>query len=223
MVIGMGNPLRGDDGIGWRLAARIRAQAGLTVLRRQQLTPELVTELAVVDRVLFLDALVDWGDGSAFLESGETSARGMASAKRLSQGLAQAQTPRLGPAALPLQIRALAALGQQPSQAAWAGAGGWAGGSHGLSPEALLAACQLLGGPAAQAGQLLLPALSFGHGASLSPGLEALLPEAQRLIQAWIDDAPGRLPLAEPLANREPAAAGWLPAAGAARGAWGHA
>jgi len=59
LVIGIGNPLRSDDGIGWRLAALLPAQPGLAVCCRQQLTPELAAELAVVQRVLFLDAWLE--------------------------------------------------------------------------------------------------------------------------------------------------------------------
>ncbi len=62
LVIGIGNPLRGDDGVGWRLAepleARRRAAVRPTLAVRmvQQLTPELVAELAGAGRVLFVDA-----------------------------------------------------------------------------------------------------------------------------------------------------------------------
>ena len=59
LVIGIGNPLRGDDGIGWRLAAQLPAGSGLGVRCRQQLTPELAEELAAVERVLFLDAWLE--------------------------------------------------------------------------------------------------------------------------------------------------------------------
>ncbi len=50
LVIGIGNPLRSDDGVGWRLAEEV---GGLAV---HQLTPELAAELSRVDRVLFVDA-----------------------------------------------------------------------------------------------------------------------------------------------------------------------
>jgi hydrogenase maturation protease len=59
LVIGIGNPLRGDDGVGWRLLAELEAEApvsGRTLLRVQQLTPELAAELAAAERVLFVDA-----------------------------------------------------------------------------------------------------------------------------------------------------------------------
>jgi hypothetical protein len=49
LVIGLGNPWRGDDGVGWRLAA---AAGGCCV---RQLTPELAERLVGPSRVLFID------------------------------------------------------------------------------------------------------------------------------------------------------------------------
>lgn len=48
--IGIGNPLRGDDGVGALLAAQV---GGRSV---RQLTPELAEELAGLEEVLFIDA-----------------------------------------------------------------------------------------------------------------------------------------------------------------------
>jgi len=62
LVIGIGNPLRGDDGVGALLAEQAAvltaAEAGGSVAVRsvQQLTPELAAELAHLDAVLFIDA-----------------------------------------------------------------------------------------------------------------------------------------------------------------------
>jgi hydrogenase maturation protease len=66
LVIGIGNVLRGDDGVGWRLAEEVEAEAEREedgegerqgkVRCLQQLTPELAEELARVERVLFIDA-----------------------------------------------------------------------------------------------------------------------------------------------------------------------
>jgi hydrogenase maturation protease len=50
LVIGIGNPLRGDDGVGELLAEQV---GGRSV---QQLTPELAEELAGLEAVLFIDA-----------------------------------------------------------------------------------------------------------------------------------------------------------------------
>jgi Ni,Fe-hydrogenase maturation factor len=49
LVIGLGNPWRGDDGVGWRLAA---AAGGCCV---RQLTPDLAEKLVEPSRVLFID------------------------------------------------------------------------------------------------------------------------------------------------------------------------
>ncbi|MBD2422858.1 hydrogenase maturation protease [Cyanobium sp. FACHB-13342] len=50
LVIGIGNPQRGDDGVGGLLAEQV---GGRSV---QQLTPELAAELAELEAVLFIDA-----------------------------------------------------------------------------------------------------------------------------------------------------------------------
>jgi hydrogenase maturation protease len=62
LVIGIGNPLRGDDGVGACLAEQAAmltaADPGGPVAVRsvQQLTPELAEELAQLEDVLFIDA-----------------------------------------------------------------------------------------------------------------------------------------------------------------------
>lgn len=56
LVIGIGNPLRGDDGVGWRLVQELEPRPALARRCVQQLTPDLVAELAPRRRVLFVDA-----------------------------------------------------------------------------------------------------------------------------------------------------------------------
>lgn len=57
LLIGIGNPLRGDDGVGRLLAEEWDdASESIRVRSVHQLTPELVADLAGVDRVLFIDA-----------------------------------------------------------------------------------------------------------------------------------------------------------------------
>lgn len=59
LVIGFGNPLRGDDGAGWRVAELLcddpRA-AGARVLARHQLTPELAEDVAKARLLVLVDA-----------------------------------------------------------------------------------------------------------------------------------------------------------------------
>jgi hydrogenase maturation protease len=61
LVIGYGNSLRGDDGVGYVVAERV-AGWNLPEMRSiavHQLTPELAAEIAEVDRVFFVDACLD--------------------------------------------------------------------------------------------------------------------------------------------------------------------
>ncbi len=61
LVIGYGNTLRGDDGVGPRVAEAVDALhlPGVRTLVCQQLSPEHAAHLAVVDDVVFVDASVD--------------------------------------------------------------------------------------------------------------------------------------------------------------------
>jgi hydrogenase maturation protease len=58
-VVAYGNPLRGDDGVAWRIVERLE-QAGDAVvpLALHQLTPEVALVLKQADGVIFVDAEV---------------------------------------------------------------------------------------------------------------------------------------------------------------------
>jgi len=58
LLIGYGNPLRQDDGLGWHIAMAIEALdlPGLQVLAAQQLTQELAAPMALAEAVVFVDA-----------------------------------------------------------------------------------------------------------------------------------------------------------------------
>ncbi|MFA6563930.1 MAG: hydrogenase maturation protease [Verrucomicrobiia bacterium] len=59
LIIGYGNPLRGDDGLGWH-AARLLADVAVAhdagVLTCHQLMPELAQQISEVQTVVFVDA-----------------------------------------------------------------------------------------------------------------------------------------------------------------------
>jgi hydrogenase maturation protease len=60
LVVGYGNSLRGDDGVGWHAAGRLAADprlAGARVLARHQLTPELAVDVAQASLVVLVDAV----------------------------------------------------------------------------------------------------------------------------------------------------------------------
>lgn len=59
LVIGYGNALRTDDGIGWHAAERLAEDPrmeGVTVLRLHQLAPELALDFSRADFVVLIDA-----------------------------------------------------------------------------------------------------------------------------------------------------------------------
>lgn len=76
LIIGYGNPLRGDDGVGIRVAALLAGEQGeaaalhdpgVEVLACHQLTPELAPRVAAADRLILVDARAD-GEPGAVIE-----------------------------------------------------------------------------------------------------------------------------------------------------------
>ncbi len=64
LIIGWGNPLRGDDGLGWRAAERLAEVLPgpqFTVRASHQLLPEFAEEISRSDLVIFIDASCDNG------------------------------------------------------------------------------------------------------------------------------------------------------------------
>jgi hydrogenase maturation protease len=83
LIIGYGNSLRGDDGIGQAAARALANEAaidGADVVGCHQLTPELAERLASVDLVVFMDA-------EAGLEPGCVVMTQVQSGSALSSGL----------------------------------------------------------------------------------------------------------------------------------------
>lgn len=92
LVIGYGNSLRGDDGVGWHAVTSLTSDprlAGAHVLARHQLTPELAQDIGHAQLVVLVDAC---GAG----------APGMVSVQRVEPGhpRAPAWSHNLDPAAL---------------------------------------------------------------------------------------------------------------------------
>lgn len=56
LIIAYGNPLRADDGLGWRAAELLGAPESAEVLTLHQLTPELAEPVSVANLVIFIDA-----------------------------------------------------------------------------------------------------------------------------------------------------------------------
>lgn len=71
LIIGYGNPLRSDDGIGGLIAKELAQLIGgsATVLTAHQLTPELAQPISEADLVIFIDACYEGAPGSWQCES----------------------------------------------------------------------------------------------------------------------------------------------------------
>jgi len=67
LIIAYGNPLRQDDGVGWRVARHLRElfrDDPVEVTFRQQLTQELVLSVSSSSRVVFIDSEVGDSPGT---------------------------------------------------------------------------------------------------------------------------------------------------------------
>ena len=93
LIIGYGNPLRGDDGVGWfavqRLAARFRSEQ-VSMMAVHQLMPELAEPISKVKLAMFIDA-------AANAPAGQLSSSDIAAP---AQNRRQSMTHHLGPAGL---------------------------------------------------------------------------------------------------------------------------
>jgi hydrogenase maturation protease len=71
LIIGYGNPLRGDDGLGWQVAGELAkcVDALISAVAVQQLTPELAEPVSDADLVIFVDASCHGEPGSWRCES----------------------------------------------------------------------------------------------------------------------------------------------------------
>ncbi|MBZ5701048.1 MAG: hydrogenase maturation protease [Acidobacteriia bacterium] len=71
LIVACGNPLRGDDAAGWRIAEALEARlpaAENEVVTCRQLTPELAERMSRAETVLFVDASATAAPGSVSLE-----------------------------------------------------------------------------------------------------------------------------------------------------------
>jgi hydrogenase maturation protease len=89
LVIGYGNALRGDDGVGCEVARRLEERAlpdGITVVSVHQLLPELAEPISRAARVIFIDA-------DAELPAGEFRSRAVSPSKPANAAIGHHQTP----------------------------------------------------------------------------------------------------------------------------------
>src|SRR5690242_8556404 len=79
LIIGHGNPLRGDDAFGWRAAEQLRERIGdpdVQVLSVPRLVPDLMEPIAHSGRVIFIDASAEGEPGKLRCRHVEPDPRG---------------------------------------------------------------------------------------------------------------------------------------------------
>jgi hydrogenase maturation protease len=77
LIIGYGNPIRGDDRVGWEVAERLVCSMGdpsVTIMTVHQLAPELCESIHHADLTIFVDASIDGTPGAWKCDSVEPSA-----------------------------------------------------------------------------------------------------------------------------------------------------
>lgn len=71
LILGYGNPLRGDDGLGWHVASQLasaHASLDAEVFACHQLTPELAEAVSRAEKVIFVDARIGCPPGELAVE-----------------------------------------------------------------------------------------------------------------------------------------------------------
>jgi hydrogenase maturation protease len=71
LIVGYGNPMRSDDGLGWQVAAelfRTNTRPEVEVLPCHQLTPELAPAVSRVETVIFIDSAQGGQPGEMFCQ-----------------------------------------------------------------------------------------------------------------------------------------------------------
>jgi len=90
VVIGIGNPLRGDDGVGWAVVAALASVAagwGITAVHTHQLLPELIDEFRCASQVIFVDASVVGEPGTVAIASIAPTLSGPAASHQMHPGV----------------------------------------------------------------------------------------------------------------------------------------
>lgn len=149
LVVGFGNALRADDGVGWHAAAALADDprlVGVAVLALHQLMPELALDMSRASLVIIVDASTDQDAGAIVV-------RRLTAEPRAGGGEAQG-----GPGGGPRTGRVVGAT------------------SHHVGPGELLAVAHELFGAAPETFTVSVGVADMEAGESLSPAVAAALP-----------------------------------------------
>lgn len=95
LIIGYGNPLRGDDGVGWVVAERLREVEGVTAVAAHQLLPEQADLIQQAAHVLFVDATVHGEPGEIRVQNVIPHPAGSASSHQMAPAVLLALTEKV--------------------------------------------------------------------------------------------------------------------------------
>ena len=163
LVIGYGNTLRGDDGVGPRVVEAIEALhlPDVRTLICQQLSPEHAEPVSQARTVIFVDAIVNTGDKWQVTSDGKTW-----------QATSGGESCHPPPDTCHVQWRKL-----EPNDSSQLMA-------HAADPRTLLALARDVFGHAPEAWWLTIPAVKLGFSEELSPEAQRGFAEAVEKIQA---------------------------------------
>lgn len=176
LVLAVGNPSRGDDAFGPLLAQQLQAwlatqtadvQQAIELVTDQQLMVEHALDLQGREQVLFIDAAAQHDAPVALQTVSKTATASAPSGRPREHATEQGAAPH--------EHRLL----REPAV-----------NSHSCTPSDLLALFEsLLNAPPPRADLLTLKGHGFELGASLSAEAQSLLPQAWRLLEAWLTKA----------------------------------
>ncbi|MBK8905361.1 MAG: hydrogenase maturation protease [Anaerolineaceae bacterium] len=98
VVIGIGNPLRGDDGVGWAVVEALESVAAawrVTAVHTHQLLPELIDDFCQASQVIFVDASVGGEPGSMAVTPIQPATDGPAASHQMHPGVLLAMGMKL--------------------------------------------------------------------------------------------------------------------------------
>jgi len=164
LIIGIGNPLRGDDGLGWRVVEILRQHGSIAetpavrpdrapfdTITCHQLTPELAEKVACATRVIFIDTCVGHPPGKVRVNR----------LTDVEAGLVPAHGTREGHHYISRSDLLL---------------------THHLDPPGLLEYCRVLYGTWPDTWTISMTGADFGYSESLSAPVESQLPELVNVV-----------------------------------------
>ncbi len=176
LVLAVGNPSRGDDAFGPLLAQQLQTwlatqtadvQQAIELVTDQQLMVEHALDLQGREQVLFIDAAAQHDAPVALQTVSKTATASAPSGRPRERATEQGAAPH--------EHR----VPREPAV-----------NSHSCTPSDLLALFEsLLNAPPPLADLLTLRGHGFELGAPLSAEAQALLPQAWRLLEAWLTEA----------------------------------